>query len=85
MDVLHVRNEIEGHIAHRLMEALWRESLHIVNDGIATTEEVDKAFTHAAGLRYAQYGPFMTFHLAGGEGGMRHMLKQFGPALKTMD
>ena len=39
------------------------ESLHIVNDGIATTEEVDKAFTHAAGLRYAQYGPFMTFHL----------------------
>ncbi|WP_260844641.1 3-hydroxyacyl-CoA dehydrogenase family protein, partial [Micrococcus luteus] len=61
---------------------LWRESLHIVNDGIATTEEVDKAFTHAAGLRYAQYGPFMTFHLAGGEGGMRHMLKQFGPALK---
>lgn len=82
MDVLHVRNEIEGHIADRLMEALWRESLHIVNDGIATTEEVDKAFTHAAGLRYAQYGPFMTFHLAGGEGGMRHMLKQFGPALK---
>lgn len=82
MDVLHVRNEIEGHIADRLMEALWRESLHIVNEGIATTEEVDKAFTHAAGLRYAQYGPFMTFHLAGGNGGMRHMLKQFGPALK---
>lgn len=64
------------------MEALWRESLHIVNEGIATTEEVDKAFTHAAGLRYAQYGAFMTFHLAGGQGGMRHMLKQFGPALK---
>lgn len=82
MNVLHVRHEIEGHIADRLMEALWREALHIVNDGIATTEEVDKAFTHAAGLRYAQYGPFMTFHLAGGEGGMRHMLKQFGPALK---
>ena len=82
MDVLHVRHEIEGHIADRLMEALWREALHIVNDGVATTEEVDKAFTHAAGLRYAQYGPFMTFHLAGGEAGMRHMLKQFGPALK---
>src|SRR5699024_4586132 len=82
MDVLHVRKEIEGHIADRLMEALWREALHIVNDGIATTEEVDKAFTHGAGLRYAQHWPFMTFHLAGGEGGMRHMLKQFGPALK---
>ncbi|ARI78004.1 3-hydroxyacyl-CoA dehydrogenase NAD-binding domain-containing protein [Halobacillus mangrovi] len=82
MSVLHVRHEIEGHIADRLIEAIWRESLHIVNEGIATTEEVDKAFTHGAGLRYAQYGPFLTFHLAGGEGGMRHMLKQFGPALK---
>ena len=61
MDVLHVRHEIEGHIADRLMEALWRESLHIVNDGIATTEEVDKAFTHAAGLRYAQYGPCLLY------------------------
>ncbi|MCP3027153.1 3-hydroxyacyl-CoA dehydrogenase NAD-binding domain-containing protein [Halobacillus sp. A5] len=82
MSALLVRNEIEGHIADRLIEAIWRESLHIVNEGIATTEEVDKAFTHGAGLRYAQYGPFLTFHLAGGEGGMRHMLKQFGPALK---
>lgn len=82
MSVLLVRHEIEGHVADRLIEAIWRESLHIVNEGIATTEEVDKAFTHGAGMRYAQYGPFLTFHLAGGEGGMRHMLKQFGPALK---
>ncbi|WP_430788500.1 3-hydroxyacyl-CoA dehydrogenase NAD-binding domain-containing protein [Virgibacillus flavescens] len=82
MKVLLVRHEIEGHIADRLIEAIWRESLHIVNEGIATTEEVDNAFIYGAGLRYAQYGPFLTFHLAGGEGGMRHMLKQFGPALK---
>ncbi|WP_237458635.1 3-hydroxyacyl-CoA dehydrogenase NAD-binding domain-containing protein [Pontibacillus yanchengensis] len=82
MKALLVRHEIEGHIADRLIEAIWRESLHIVNEGIATTEEVDQAFTYGAGLRYAQYGPFLTFHLAGGEGGMRHMLKQFGPALK---
>lgn len=82
MKALLVRNEIEGHIADRLLEAIWRESLHIVNEGIATTEEVDNAFIYGAGLRYAQYGPFLTFHLAGGEGGMRHMLKQFGPALK---
>ena len=39
MDVLHVRHEIEGHIADRLMEALWREALHIVNDGIATLKK----------------------------------------------
>ena len=84
MDVLHVRHEIEGHIADRLMEALWRESLHIVNDGIATTEEVDKAFTHAAGLRYAQYGPFMTFHLAG-MAWYASYVKTIWASLKTLD
>ncbi|WP_164667794.1 3-hydroxyacyl-CoA dehydrogenase NAD-binding domain-containing protein [Virgibacillus doumboii] len=82
MKPLVVQQEIEGHIADRLMEALWREALHLVNDGIATTEEVDAAIIYGAGLRWAQMGPFLTFHLAGGEQGMRHMLKQFGPALK---
>ncbi|GLO65447.1 MULTISPECIES: 3-hydroxyacyl-CoA dehydrogenase NAD-binding domain-containing protein [Oceanobacillus] len=77
-----IEKEIEGFVADRLMEALWREALHLVNDGIATTEEVDKAVTYGAGLRWAQMGPFMTFHLAGGNEGMRHMLEQFGPALK---
>ncbi|SEQ66314.1 L-carnitine dehydrogenase [Piscibacillus halophilus] len=77
-----IDKEIEGFIADRLMEALWREALHLVNDGVATTEEVDKAITYGAGLRWAQMGPFMTFHLAGGDQGMRHMLEQFGPALK---
>ncbi|SFQ25709.1 3-hydroxyacyl-CoA dehydrogenase NAD-binding domain-containing protein [Salibacterium halotolerans] len=82
MKPLVIEKEVEGHVADRLMEALWREALHIVNDGIATTEEVDAAIIYGAGLRWAQMGPFMTFHLAGGEQGMRHMLHQFGPALK---
>ncbi|SFE81961.1 L-carnitine dehydrogenase [Alteribacillus iranensis] len=82
MKPLVIRHEIEGHVADRLMEALWREALHLVNDGIATTEEVDAAIIYGAGLRWAQMGPFLTFHLAGGDQGMRHMLGQFGPALK---
>ena len=82
MRPLVVRRELEGHIADRLMEALWREALHIVNDGAATTEEVDAAIVYGAGLRWALMGTFLTFHLAGGEAGMRHMLEQFGPALK---
>ncbi len=77
-----VRREVEGHVADRLMEALWREALHIVNDGIATTEEVDAAVVYGAGMRWALMGTFLTFHLAGGEQGMRHMLEQFGPALE---
>ncbi len=82
MKPLVINHEIEGHIADRLMEALWREALHLVNDGIATTEEVDAAIVYGAGMRWALMGPFLTFHLAGGSQGMRHMLSQFGPALK---
>src|SRR5699024_11187167 len=82
MRPLVVRREIEGFIADRLMEALWREALHLVNDGVATTEEVDAAVVSGAGLRGSLMGTFLTFHLAGGDAGMRHMLEQFGPALK---
>ncbi|QNU62012.1 L-carnitine dehydrogenase [Vreelandella titanicae] len=82
MRPLVVRREIEGHIADRLMEALWREALHLVNDGVATTEEIDAAVVYGCGLRWPLMGTFLTFHLAGGEPGMRHMLEQFGPALK---
>jgi carnitine 3-dehydrogenase len=82
MRPLHVRTEVEGFIADRLMEALWREALWLVNDGVATTEEIDAAVVYGCGLRWSLMGTFLTFHLAGGEGGMRHMLQQFGPALK---
>ncbi|GAB2721110.1 L-carnitine dehydrogenase [Halomonas garicola] len=82
MRPLVVKREIEGHIADRLMEALWREALHLVNDGVATTEEIDAAVVYGCGLRWSLMGTFLTFHLAGGDAGMRHMLEQFGPALK---
>eukprot|EP01037_Dinobryon_pediforme_P006304 gene6304-6376_t len=82
MRPLHVKREIEGFVADRLMEALWREALWLVNDGIATTEEIDAAVVYGCGLRWSLMGTFLTFHLAGGDAGMRHMLHQFGPALK---
>lgn len=82
MHPLVVRHEIEGYLSDRLQEALWREILHIVAEGIATTEELDDAIAYGPGLRWAGMGTNLTFHLAGGEGGMRHMLAQFGPALK---
>ena len=77
-----VRNEIEGYLSDRLQEALWREILHLVNDGIATTAELDDAIAYGPGIRWAGMGTNLTFHLAGGENGMRHMLGHFGPALE---
>lgn len=82
MHPLVVRNEIPGYLSDRLQEALWREILHLVNDGTASTGELDDAITYGPGLRWAGMGTNLTFHLAGGRGGMRHMLEQFGPALK---
>jgi carnitine 3-dehydrogenase len=79
---LTLRREIDAHIADRLLEAVWRESLWLVQDGIATTEEIDEAIRMGFGLRWAQMGMFETYRIAGGEAGMRHFMAQFGPALK---
>jgi carnitine 3-dehydrogenase len=82
MHPLRVRREIPGHLTDRLQEALWREILHLVNDGIATTGELDESIIYGPGLRWAAMGTNLIYHLAGGESGMRHMLAQFGPCLK---
>jgi carnitine 3-dehydrogenase len=82
MRPLHVRKEIDGFIADRLLEALWREALWLVRDGVATTAEIDDAIRFGAGLRWSFMGTFLIYRMAGGEAGMRHFLAQFGPALK---
>jgi carnitine 3-dehydrogenase / betainyl-CoA thioesterase len=81
MKPLRVRKEVEGFVADRLLEALWREALWLVHDDVATVGEVDDAIRYGAGLRWAQMGTFLTYRIAGGEEGMRHFLAQFGPAL----
>ncbi len=82
MKPLLIRKEIDAHIADRLIEAIWRESLWLVHDDIATTSEVDDAMRYAMGLRYAMMGVFEHMRLAGGQEGMRHFLSHFGPCLK---
>jgi carnitine 3-dehydrogenase len=77
MRPLHVRKEIDGYISDRLQEALWREALHMVADGVATTQEIDDAMVYGPGLRWAFMGTCLAFHMAGGEAGMPHMLEQF--------
>jgi carnitine 3-dehydrogenase len=82
MHPLRVRKEIDAFIADRLLEAVWRESLWLVRDGVATTAEIDDAIRYGFGLRWAQMGVFDTYRLGGGEAGMRHFLEQFGPSLR---
>ncbi len=82
MNPIMVKKELPGYLADRLQEALWREALHIVNEGYANTEDLDRAIEDGPGLRWSLMGVFLTYHLAGGSAGMKHMLEQFGPALK---
>ena len=82
MRPLRVRTEVPGYIADRLQEALWREILHMVAEGVATTAELDDSIRFGPGLRWSFMGTCQIYHLAGGDAGMRHMLEQFGPALK---
>ena len=82
MKPIMVKKELPGYLSDRLQEALWREALHIVNEGYASTKDIDRAVEDGPGLRWSLMGTFLTFHLAGGKAGMKHMLEQFGPALK---
>jgi carnitine 3-dehydrogenase len=78
---LRLSRELPGFVGNRLQEAMWREALHMVAAGEATVAEIDEAIAYGPGLRWALMGPCLTFHLAGGESGMEHMLDHFGPAL----
>lgn len=82
MKVLRVRKEIDGFIADRLLEAVWREALWLIKDDVATAAEIDDAIRFGAGMRWSFMGTFLVYRLAGGEAGMRHFLHQFGPSME---
>ncbi len=81
-EVVRLRREVPAFIANRLQEAVWREMLHMLANGEANLEEIDRAMVHGPGLRWALAGPGLVYHLAGGAGGMAHCLDQFGPTLE---
>jgi carnitine 3-dehydrogenase len=78
---LRLTRELPGFVGNRLQEAMWREALHMVAAGEATVEEIDEAIAYGPGLRWALMGPCLTFHLAGGNGGMAYMLDHFSASL----
>ncbi len=77
---IRVAREARGHVANRMSSALWREAVHIVAEGIASVEDVDRAIRFGPGLRWAVDGPHMLYHLGGGAGGMAAYLDHLGPA-----
>jgi ketoreductase RED1 len=72
-----LRMEIPGFVANRLQGALFRESVHLVSEGVVTEQELDEIVTSSIGLRWAIAGPFQTYHLGGGPGGLPAFLEHF--------
>jgi 3-hydroxyacyl-CoA dehydrogenase len=74
-----LRGDVPGYIANRLADALWREAIELVRSEVATVADVDDAIRYGPGLRWAVMGPHLTFHLAGGEAGIRGHLAHLTP------
>lgn len=77
---VHLRKELPGHLVNRLTAALFREAVHLVAEDVADVEDIDKAIAFGPGPRLALAGPFMNYHLGGGEGGIAHYLRHLGPS-----
>ncbi|MBV8650905.1 MAG: 3-hydroxyacyl-CoA dehydrogenase [Alphaproteobacteria bacterium] len=80
---IHIKKEVKGHLANRLQAALWREAIHLVAEGVAEVADVDAAIAYGPGLRWAIMGPHLTFHLAGGTGGIDHFMNHLAVAVES--
>lgn len=74
---IEVQREVPGHVANRLQAALWREAIHLINEGVATVEDVDTAVSAGPGIRWATMGPSQLFHLGAGEGGLAAFCERY--------
>jgi len=80
---IQIRKEVRGHVANRLQTVLWKEAVKLVAEGVVSVSDADAAIAYGPGLRWALMGPHLTFHLAGGEGGMTHFMHHIAPAAQT--
>jgi len=80
---IHIRREIKGHVTNRLQAAIWQEAFWLVEQGIATVADIDTAISHGPGLRWALLGAFLNLEIAGGSGGLAHLLEHLGPPMES--
>ncbi len=78
-----VNKEVPGHVANRLQAAIWREAIHLAVEGVASVDDIDAAVAYGPGIRWSLMGPHLTFHLAGGPGGMTNFVEHLGPPVAS--
>lgn len=76
--VVHVRKEVEGFVLNRLQGALLREAWALVQDGVASCEDIDKTVRDGLGWRWSFMGPFETIDL-NAPGGVADYAARLGP------
>jgi len=81
---IHLRKELPGHVANRLQAALYREVLHLIQQGVLSVEESDTAVSYGPGLRWGVMGQSLQWHLGGGAGGIQHFMEQLMDPLAAM-
>ncbi len=77
-----LNREITGHLALRLMGAMWREAIALVRDGVASVEDVDRAFMYGPGPKWTLQGAFISNQL--NAAGMADFLKKYGPTYEAI-
>ncbi|MCJ1364425.1 hypothetical protein MMC16_003536 [Acarospora aff. strigata] len=73
-----LKKECTGFVANRLAFALFREAIHLVNEGVASVEDVDTVVQASMGPRWTVAGPFKSYHAGGGQGGLEAFFKNIG-------
>lgn len=81
--VVHVRKEVEGFVLNRLQAVLLREAWALVEDGVATCEDIDKTIRDGLGLRWSFMGPFETIDL-NAVGGVADYAQRLGPLYRRI-
>ena len=79
---LEIKKEIPGFVANRLQAAIFQESVFLVAEGVVTLDQLDDIMTSSLGIRWATSGPFLSFHLGGGAGGLTHFIEHLGPPME---
>jgi len=80
---IHLKKEVPGHVANRIQAALYREVVHLIEQGVLDVADSDDAVSWGPGLRWGVMGPNLLWHLGGGEGGIQHFMDTLMPQMAT--
>ncbi len=79
-----LHKEVPGHVGNRLQAALYREVMHLIQQGVLSVADADGAVSWGPGLRWGVMGPSLQWHLGGGPGGIEHFMEHLMDPLAGM-